>query len=160
MTTNRRTLIQGAGVAAMLAPLLAAERAAAATPAPKKMADDAHHMKRMADVLGPRFEGKEQIAMMLYPGFTALDFVGPHFFFGSLSGATVHLVTTESDLTPVKSDAGLAIAPTITMHDVPKDLDVLFVGGGTTGTMDVMRRKDVLAFFADRGARARYITSV
>ena len=43
---------------------------------------------------------------------TALDLVGPQFFFGGMMGATVHLVTTEPDLTPVKSDLGLAIVPT------------------------------------------------
>jgi putative intracellular protease/amidase len=47
--------------------------------------------------------GKEQVAMLLYPGFTALDLVGPQYFFACMLGATVHLVTTEPDLAPVKS---------------------------------------------------------
>ena len=54
-------------------------------------------------------------------------------FFASLMGATVHLVTTEPTLAPVKSDLGLAITPTVTMADAPAKADVLFIGGGTTG---------------------------
>lgn len=75
-------------------------------------------------------------------------------------GAKVHLVTTENDLAPVASDLGLAIAPTIGMADVPAQLDVLFVPGGTNGTLNIMGRQDVMGFVADRAARARYVTSV
>ena len=122
--------------------------------------NDADHMQLMAEVLGPALIGKEQVAMLLYPGFTALDLVGPQYFFACMLGATVHLVTTESDLAPVKSDLGLAIVPTVTMANAPRDLDVLFVPGGTEGTMNAMQRKDVIAFIADRGSRAKHVTSV
>ncbi len=161
-TTNRRAVVQGIGAAALLAPMIAFERAAAAAEQPKPAADmsDAVHMQRMADVLGAGLNGTEQVAMLLYPGFTALDLVGPQYFFACMLGATVHLVTTEFDLAPVKSDLGLAIAPTVTMANAPKDLDVLFVPGGTQGTMSAMQRKDVIAFIADRGSRAKHITSV
>ncbi|MFD2580739.1 DJ-1/PfpI family protein [Novosphingobium colocasiae] len=104
--------------------------------------------------------GQEQIAMLLYPKFTALDLVGPHYFFACLFGAKVHLVTTEKDLSPVMSDLGLAITPTVTMADAPKDLDVLFVPGGTEGTLSVMGRTDTMAWIRDRAARAKHITSV
>ncbi len=162
--TNRRTVVRGIGAAALLAPMIAMDRgAAAAAPPPTVAADmtsDDAHMQRMADVLGPALNGTEQVAMLLYPGFTALDLVGPHYFFACMLGATVHLVTTESDLTPVSSDLGLAIVPTVTMANAPKDVDVLFVPGGTQGTMNAMRRKDVIAFVADRGSRAKHVTSV
>ena len=75
-------------------------------------------------------------------------------------GAKVHLVTTEKDLTPVASDLGLAIQPTVTMADAPKDLDVLFMGGGTEGTLSVMKRADTMAWVRDRASRAKHITSV
>jgi cyclohexyl-isocyanide hydratase len=86
--------------------------------------------------------------------------VGPHYFFACMFGARVHLVTTEGDLAPVASDLGLAIAPTIRMADVPAQLDVLFVPGGTQGTLGIMRRADTMGWIADRGSRARYVTSV
>ncbi|MCA3255271.1 MAG: DJ-1/PfpI family protein, partial [Alphaproteobacteria bacterium] len=75
-------------------------------------------------------------------------------------GAKVHLVTTEPDLSPVASDLGLAISPTITMADAPRDLDVLFVPGGTEGTLSVMRRTDTMGWIKDRAARAKHVTSV
>jgi putative intracellular protease/amidase len=155
--------------AALLAPFLAIERAMAAQAAQtapanpslaeqKAMADQ--HMAEMGKVLGPGLWGKEEVAMLLYPKFTALDLVGPHYFFACMFGAKVHLVTTERDLTPVASDLGLAIAPTLTMADAPRDLDVLFVPGGTDGTISVMERADTMAWIRDRGARAKHITSV
>lgn len=162
MTTNRRTVVRSLGALAMLAPLMASQRSAAtvqAEPSAQRMSD-AEHMQRMAEVLGPGLNGTEQVAMLLYPGFTALDLVGPQYFFACMFGATVHLVTTEPDLAPVKSDLGLAIVPTVTMANAPRDLDVLFVPGGTEGTMKAMQRKDVIAFIADRGARAKHVTSV
>ncbi len=163
MATNRRTVVRSLGTFALLAPFVAVERSATAAeptiPAVDVM-NDADHMQLMAKVLGPALIGKEQVAMLLYPGFTALDLVGPQYFFACMLGATVHLVTTEPDLAPVKSDLGLAIVPTVTMANAPKDLDVLFVPGGTQGTMNAMQRKDVIAFIADRGSRAKHTTSV
>ena len=175
METNRRVLLQGMTGAALLAPYLAIEKAMAAEAAgkpgaaapatanpsdaeQKAMADE--HMESMSRVLGPGLWGQEQVAMLLYPKFTALDLVGPHFFFASMFGAKVHLVTTEKDLTPVASDLGLAIQPTVTMADAPKDLDVLFMGGGTEGTLSVMKRADTMAWVRDRASRAKHITSV
>jgi putative intracellular protease/amidase len=153
------------GGAAILAPLIASGREVAGvdyatTSASPKLTMSDEHMREMADVLGPNVAGHEQVAMLLYPGFTALDLVGPQYFFACLFGATVHLVTTESTLVPVESDLGLAIMPTTTMAHAPRDLDVLFVPGGTQGTIDAMQRPDVLKFLADRGARAPHVTSV
>lgn len=172
MTANRRTILQGITGAAILAPYLALEQAMAAQatgathPAPanpspaeqKAMADQ--HMEAMSRVLGPGLWGQEQIAMLVYPKFTALDLVGPHYFFACLFGAKVHLVTTERDLSPVMSDLGLAVSPTVTMADAPKDLDVLFMPGGTEGTLSVMGRSDTMAWVRDRASRAKHITSV
>lgn len=172
METNRRALLQGITGAALLAPFLAIEKAmaaqageaeanpAAAPAASGQSAMNDQHMEAMSRVLGPGLWGQEQVAMLLYPKFTALDLVGPHYFFACMFGAKVHLVTTETDLSPVMSDLGLAITPTMTMADTPKDLDVLFVPGGTEGTLSVMGRADTMAWIKDRASRAKHITSV
>ncbi|MFC4172522.1 DJ-1/PfpI family protein [Microvirga sp. GCM10011540] len=97
---------------------------------------------------------------MLYPGFTALDFVGPYHFLGSIPGATVHLVTNQPDLRPVRSDLGLAVQPTVTMADCPADLTVIFAPGGTKGTLAAARDAATGAFMRDRASRAKYVTSV
>lgn len=156
---NRRTVLQTAlGFAAMIAPLFAAKSSASAAETAAPQRDDA--LQRLAAVPGFRLNGREQIAMLLYPGFTALDLVGPHYFFGSMMGATVHLVTNQSDLAPVKSDLGLAIAPTITLEDCPREIDILFAPGGTAGTLEAMEDERTLRFLTDRADRASYVTSV
>jgi transcriptional regulator GlxA family with amidase domain len=68
-----------------------------------------------------------------------------------------HLVWKTTD--PVRSDSGVAMHPTTTFADCPADLDVLFVPGGQ-GQAPIAADEDVLEFLADRGARARYVTSV
>lgn len=172
METNRRALLQGITGVALLAPFLAVEKAmaaqagaaeaspAAAPAASGQSAMNDQHMEAMSRVLGPGLWGQEQVAMVLYPKFTALDLVGPHYFFACMFGAKVHLVTTETDLSPVMSDLGLAVTPTMTMADTPKDLDVLFVPGGTEGTLSVMGRADTMAWIKDRASHAKHITSV
>ncbi|MFA7261671.1 MAG: DJ-1/PfpI family protein [Caulobacter sp.] len=163
MPFDRRSLLGVFAGAAALAPFLAVERAMAAAPPPDLRDIDAQaaeaHM-RLMQVPGLNMHGDEQVAMLLYPGFTALDLVGPHYFFGSMMGATVHLVTNQSNLAPVPSDLGLAIAPTTTLVDAPKAPTVLFVPGGTTGTLAAAADPATLVFLRDRSAAARFTTSV
>jgi putative intracellular protease/amidase len=104
--------------------------------------------------------GTEQIAMLLYPGFTALDLVGPHFFFACLSGARVHLVSTHDTADPVVSDLNLAIQPTMRLSDVPDTLDVVFVPGGSDGTLAAMQHTPTMNYLKTRGRSARIKTSV
>lgn len=102
--------------------------------------------------------GSEEIAMVLYPGMTHLDLVGPLFAFSLMRGAKIHLVA--SKIAPVPGDGQLAVMPTHTYGQVPADLDLLFVPGAGPGTIDAMRDQELLSFLADRGKRARYVTSV
>lgn len=102
--------------------------------------------------------GKEQIALVVYPEFTALDMVGPQYMLANLMGAKVHLVAKTRE--PVRSDTGLTFVPNLTFEECPAELDVLFVPGGSKGTLDAIRDPQTLAFVADRGARARLVTSV
>jgi cyclohexyl-isocyanide hydratase len=104
--------------------------------------------------------GADRIAMLLYPGLTALDLVGPYHFLAAMPGAQVDLVTIGADLSPVPSDLGLALQPTATLDTCPEDLALLFVPGGTMGTLAAARDPATIAFLRDRGSRARYITSV
>lgn len=102
--------------------------------------------------------GKEKIAFLAYPDFTALDLVGPHYMLSSLMGATTYIVAKTKQ--PVISDAKLAFVPHVTFEDCPVDLDVICVPGGTTGTLAAMEDEATLRFLADRGARAKFVTSV
>lgn len=64
------------------------------------------------------------------------------------------------DKTPVSTDVRIPFTATQTFDECPKDLDVLFVPGGILGTVDCMNDLDVCAFLADRGSRAKWVTSV
>jgi cyclohexyl-isocyanide hydratase len=109
-------------------------------------------------VMSSMQSGTEVIAMVMYPEMTALDFVGPQYFLSLLIGATVHHVA--ETMKPIVSDTGLTLSPSITMRDCPKDVDVLFVPGGTEGTINAMANDTILEFLNDRGMRAKRVTSV
>lgn len=98
---------------------------------------------------------RPKVAMLLYPGLTALDLIAPHAAFSATM--ETHLVWKTTD--PVAADSGIVLHPTTTFADCPADLDVLFVPGGL-GQAPAAADEDVLEFLADRGARAQYVTSV
>jgi cyclohexyl-isocyanide hydratase len=115
---------------------------------------------RLENIKGLKLRGTKQIAMVLYPGFTIFDLVGPHFFLAAMIGAQVRLVTTSDDLSPVQTDAGLAITPTHTLRTCPDNPDVVFVPGGTSGTVAAMQNRQLHDFLQDCGHGARLVTSV
>lgn len=100
----------------------------------------------------------EKIAMLIYPGVTALDLVAPLYAMGGMMGAKVQLVGQHAG--PIKADRGLGLIANAGYDDVPTDLDILFVPGAGPGVVDAIRDDKLLDFLADRGARAKYVTSV
>jgi cyclohexyl-isocyanide hydratase len=159
---NRRafsSLIALSPLAGAIAPFMLLGDAVAQEAHEKRMGNGASH-DQIGAIPDMQMRGSEQIAMLIYPGFTALDLVGPHYMFASMMGAKVHLVTTQRRLTPVASDLGLAIQPTCIMRDCPADLDVLFAPGGLAGTLEAMKDNRVIDFVADRASRAKHVTSV
>ncbi len=96
-----------------------------------------------------------EIGMLLYPDMTLLDLAGPQAALG-MHGRT-HLFW--KTLEPVTSDTGIALMPTATFADAPARLDVLFVPGGL-GTVEAMKDRALVAFLAEAGRNARYVTSV
>jgi cyclohexyl-isocyanide hydratase len=146
MTLSKRDLLQ----------VLAGGLLATAVTARKTSADE--HAIGMTHEMPASWYGKEQIAFLAYPGFTALDLVGPHYMLGNLMGATVHIVAKSKD--PVVSDMKLTVVPTATLDECPADLDIICIPGGSTGTLAAMQDKEIIAFLKDRGSRAKYVTSV
>ncbi len=149
MTAIDRRSAALAALGALVAPLAAAagevpRPAGAPLPSP-------------APLPAPPGDGRD-IALLIYPGLTALDLVGPQYMFAALDGMRVHLVGRT--LSPVASDTGLVLTPTLDFAGCPADLALLFAPGGTDGTLAAMRDADTLAFLADRGARAGLVASV
>ncbi|WP_424362071.1 DJ-1/PfpI family protein [Methylocystis parvus] len=99
-----------------------------------------------------------QIAMLIYPQMFDVDLVGPLTFMRRLGDANVVLVWKDRD--PVVSDLGVSYVADHDFDSCPTDLDILFVPGGLKGTIPAMQDRAVLDFLADRGSRARYVTSV
>lgn len=151
MDISRRLLLGGVAGLAAMPRLLAADSG-------KPASAEAQAHDEMTSIEGMKMVGDETIAMLLYPGFTALDLVGPQYMFASLMGAKVLLVA--KTLEPVTSDTGIAIVPTATFATCPADLTVVFVPGGGPGTVRAMGNAETVAFVADRGGRAKYVTSV
>ena len=149
--TNRRRAILLALLAPFTPYVMRAASAQTSKP-PHEMPDTGPVMSKVP------WMGNEQIAMLIYPGITALDLIGPHSMFGSLMGAKIHIVAKSLD--PVTSDTGVVITPDATFDNCPRDLTVLFTPGGTDGTLAAAADAETLAFMADRGARAKYVTSV
>ncbi|MDZ3832844.1 MAG: DJ-1/PfpI family protein [Sphingopyxis sp.] len=96
------------------------------------------------------------IALLVHPAMVLQDLVGPLTVFNMMR-ADIHLVWR--DLAPVSNDLGIFVTPTTRFADCPHDLDILFVPGGLEGSIAMMGDADVLSFLADRGGRARYVTS-
>jgi cyclohexyl-isocyanide hydratase len=98
-----------------------------------------------------------QIAMLIYPEMFDMDLVGPLTFFRRLGDANVFLVWKDRE--PVVSDLGVTYSAAHDFETCPADLDILFVPGGR-GVVPAMGDPSVIAFLADRGARAKFVTSV
>lgn len=96
-----------------------------------------------------------EIGMLLYPGLTLLDLIGPQTVFSWF--ANTHLVWKTMD--PIVSDTGIRIQPTRTFESCPSKLDILFVPGGF-GQQQLMDDAEALAFLADRAVESKYVTSV
>ena len=154
MTQPRRDFLRTLAAAGLAGSTATASTAAPAAEPTVPQPEVMHDMSTMP----PQWQGKEQIAMLLYPEFTALDLVGPHHMFTSLWGATVHLVAATKE--PVRGQNGITFMPSMTLDETPADLDILFVPGGDVGTLKVMQDPKLIAWVADRARRAKLVASV
>ncbi|MEL6688258.1 MAG: DJ-1/PfpI family protein, partial [Pseudomonadota bacterium] len=73
---------------------------------------------------------------------------------------TIDIVSADLTLAPIKSDTGVTIVPDKHMDDVAEDLDILFIPGGTAGTLAVMKDDATLDWVRSRGERAKLVTAV
>lgn len=67
------------------------------------------------------------IGLVMYPGMTVLDIVGPQQTFSALPHVQIHRIWKTLD--PIKTDDGMVIVPD-TIFDHCPPLDVICVGGG------------------------------
>jgi cyclohexyl-isocyanide hydratase len=132
--------------------LLAAMPASAAPQQPAPREHDLFGLKHTMP------EKPEQVAMLVYPGITALDLVGPQQVFGYTMGMQVHLIWKSTGA--IRTDTGLRLLPSKSLADCPAEVDILFVPGGGRETIALMEDAEVTSFLASLGAQARLVTSV
>ncbi len=154
--SSRRELLRRLSMASTVAALSPSARAAerpASREAPPALHAYPQQELRM---------GSEQIAILVYPEFTALDALGPHYALAGMMGATVRFVAKTLDPVPCEgaSKGGFWVKPHLTFADVPERLDLLLVPGGLTGTFAAIEDPSVLRFIADRAATTRLVGSI
>ncbi|WP_448573524.1 DJ-1/PfpI family protein [Trichothermofontia sp.] len=96
------------------------------------------------------------IGLLLFPGLTQLDVMGPYQVFAFMPDTQIRLIWKTLD--PIQTAEGLTLLPTQTFADCPP-LDVLCVPGGP-GQAAVMSDRAVLSFLQQHGETARFVTSV
>lgn len=138
--------------------MTAALAATALGTAPRAWASEQSADGNIEAELMARAKGEERIAFLVYDGFSPLDLFGPHHLLMLMGGAQCCLVAPTHDV--VVAEGGLNLTPTINFDDCPEQLSVLFVPGGSEGTLEAMKRSDVRDFVASRGAKADWVASV
>ena len=99
-----------------------------------------------------------QIAIVLYPGMTALDAIGPYEVLRSMPDAQVRFVACEPG--PVVTDSGvLVLGATHSYAETPAP-DLVLVPGGSTGTTAAMADRALLDWLRQVHEHARWTTSV
>lgn len=96
------------------------------------------------------------IGMLIFPGMTPLDFVGPYEVFSQLPGCETRAIA--QTLQPVTAKGGLQFLADTTTGDAPI-LDILFVPGGP-GVGALLEDRELLEFLRRQAHHVRYITSV
>ncbi len=161
---DRRSFSQAtvAMAVAMSAGRAAAAQGKANAGATKESAEQ-HHLDVMQKYRhlwdGPKLE----IGMLVYPGMFLQDLVGPLTMFEALMNRDIHLLwKNRQPVGPEKPEhpGMIPVPPNRTFAECPETLDVLFVPGGVPGTLTMMEDKEVLDFLADRGSKAKWVTSV
>jgi putative intracellular protease/amidase len=98
-----------------------------------------------------------QIAIVVYPGFTALDFIGPYEVLRWLPDAEVRFVWHEPG--PIIADSGVLVVGATHSFDETPSPDVLLIPGGMT-TMEHARDEKVLDWVRQAHKTATWTASV
>lgn len=103
----------------------------------------------------PSATRKLQIGIFVCPGYFPADIIGLHTALGVMPNAEVHLVWKNKD--PITGFPTFPTRATSTFSECPRDLDVLNIGAVPP---EILEDDESIAFIADRGSRARWVTSV
>lgn len=93
--------------------------------------------------------------IVMFPGFTGLDLIGPH---EVLARTSLTCLLIAANVAPVRSDRGLHLVPDVDFANAPP-LDVLVVPGGP-GQSPGMDDPALISFIRERAAKARWVLGV
>lgn len=93
--------------------------------------------------------------IVMFPGFTGLDLIGPH---EVLARTSLTCLLIAANVAPVRSDRGLHLVPDVDFANAPP-LDVLVVPGGP-GQSPGMDDPALIGFIRERAAKARWVLGV
>lgn len=96
------------------------------------------------------------IGVLVFPGMTSLDALGPFEILARTPDSTTHLVWKTCE--PFRGDTGLIVTPSMSFKDAPQ-FDVLVVPGGP-GQNDFMADEELFTFLRQQADKAKWITSV
>lgn len=118
-----------------------------------KAPDDAHAAAMKALKIG-----SERIYILIYPGFTEIDAIGPRYALGGMMGAKVEFVAKSAQ--PLRCESGFFITPQVTFEQVVAKPDLLIVPGGMVGTLAAIEDKETLGFVREVGNASAMVGSV
>jgi transcriptional regulator GlxA family with amidase domain len=98
-----------------------------------------------------------QIAIVVYPGFTALDFIGPYEVLRNLPDAEVRFVWHEPG--PIAADSGVLLVGATHSFDETPSPDIILVPGGMT-TFEHARDEKLLEWVRRADQTSTWTTSV
>jgi len=99
-----------------------------------------------------------RIQMLVYPGMTLQDLVGPLQVWAAWPGAEIQFAWKSTG--PVPTDSGLAVIATTSFADAWAAPDILFAPGGLLPTFELLEDEAAIGFLRSRGEQAKWITSV
>jgi len=102
--------------------------------------------------------GNEEILILIYPGFTAIDAIGPEYILSGMMGATVRLVAKSAK--PLKSESGIEFVPHLTFADCSRKPTLFIVPGGVAGTIAAIEDPATLRFIREVGGASKIAGSV
>jgi len=99
-----------------------------------------------------------KILTLFFPGFTAVDFIGPANAWALVPG--MELQTAAKKAGPVRMDMGSEIIATHSFDNCWEAPDVLLIPGGATSLFDALQDDAFIDVVARIGARSGWVTSV
>ncbi len=99
-----------------------------------------------------------QIAIVLYPGFTALDAIGPYEVLRLLPGAELRFVSHRPE--PILADSGVLLIGASHSFDETSKPDLILVPGSSSDTTSAMADKKLLQWLRQSHEHTRLTLSV